>query len=152
MTLKDRILNFQRYALTNSVSVYNEDGMTAQQLAIKSANKIKECMLAISDLAEAIENIEKFLKINYASESEELTLTIEQKVQEIKSQVNTCYVNIFNENAMTSLELAGQTAKSVNECLKVVNMLSDLVLEISDNVITYDLSTETLTIGGEENE
>ena len=151
MELRDRIMRFQNYALTNSTGLYNEDSMTAQQLAIQSANKIKECMIAIDDLATAIENIQKFLQMNYEEESEQVVITIEQCVKEIKNHVNSSYVHIFNEDAMTSGELAGCTAKAVNECLKAVNMLSDLVLDINDNVITYDSDNNMLILGGDNN-
>ena len=151
MELRDRISRFQNYALTNATSLYNEDSRTAQQLAIQSANKIKECLLAVEDLTVAIENIQKYLKMEYAEESEEIVLTIEQSVKNIKDQVNASYVSIFNEDAMTTGELAGCTAKAVNECLKAINMLADLVLDISDNVITYDIDGQMLILGGDNN-
>lgn len=151
MDLHDRILNFQRYALTNSTSLYNEEGMTAQQLNIRSANKIKECLLAVEDLATAIENMKEYIKMSYTGDAEELELTIDQKVADIKTQVNSSYVGLFNENAMTSLELAGCTAKAVNECLKAVNMLSDLVLEVNGLIsMYYEPGEEALLVGGIE--
>ena len=151
MTIKDRILNFQRFALTNSTSIYNEDSMTAQQLNIATANKMKECLLAVDDLATAIENMKEALKLNYNGDSEELELTLTEKVTAIKDQVNSSYVHIFNENAMTSIELAGCTAKAVNECIKAVNMLSDLVLEVNEIIImNYIDEEEMLDLGGEE--
>ena len=151
MDLKDRILNFQRYALTNSVGIYNEDSMTAQQLNIVNANKIKECLLAVEDLATAIENMKAPLKLNYNGDAEELELTLDQKVNAIKEQVNSSYVCIFNENAMTNLELAGNTAKAVNECLKAVNMLSELVIDVNDIIaMNYASESEMLIVGGDE--
>ena len=149
MNFKDRILNFQRYALTNMTSVYQEDAMTAQELNIKTAQKIVECLKEVEVLATAIENIKKFLQMEYEDQSEELVINIEQAVADIKTQVNNSYIHVFDENAMTASELAGCMARNVNECLKAVNMLSDLVLEINDNIITYDIGAEMLTIGGE---
>lgn len=149
MNIKDSILNFQRYALTNMTSVYGEDALTAQELNIKTASKIVECLKEVEVLATAIENIKKFLQMEYNEESAELVISIEQAVADIKTQVNSSYINIFDENAMTASELAGAMACKVNECLKAVNMLSDLVLEINDNIITYDIGAEMLTIGGE---
>lgn len=151
MNLKDRILNFQRFALTNSTGLYNEDSMTAQQLNIVNANKIKECLVAVDDLSTAIENMKSTLKLNYNGDSEELELTLDQKITAIKEQVNSSYVCIFNEDAMTNLELAGHTAKAVNECLKAVNMLSELVLEVNKIIaMGYVSEDEMLVVGGDE--
>lgn len=151
MNIKDRILNFQRFALTNSASIYNEDSMTAQQLNIATANKMKECLVAVDDLATAIENMKTALKLNYNGDSEELEITLDTKITAIKEQVNASYVHIFNENAMTSLELAGCTAKAVNECIKAVNMLSDLVLEVNEVIaLGYLAEQEMMILGGEE--
>lgn len=151
MNLKDRILKFQRFALTNSTSLYNEDSMTAQQLNIVNANKIKECLLAVDDLTTAIDNMKSALALNYNGDAEELELTLDAKIKAIKDQVNASYVTIFNEDAMTSLELAGCTAKAVNECLKSINMLSDLVLEVNEILVTaYIPESEMYVIGGEE--
>lgn len=151
MNIKDRILNFQRFALTNSTSIYNEDSMTAQQLNIATANKIKECLITVDDLATAIENMKTALKLNYNGDTEELELTLDAKITAIKDQVNASYVCIFNEDAMTSIELAGNTAKAVNECIKAVNMLSDLVLEVNEIItLGYIAEQEMMIIGGDE--
>ena len=151
MDFRDRIARFNNFALTNSLGVYNEDSMTAQELNIRSANKIKECLLAVEDYGKAIENIKDFLAINYNDKEEELELSIGQKVADLKEQVNTSYVHIFNENAMTQMELAGCTAKAVNECIKAVNMLGDLVLEVNDFVaLNYVPEQQMLVVGGAE--
>lgn len=151
MNIRDKIMKFQAFALTNMTSLYNEDSMTAQQLNIVNANKIKECLVAVDDLATAIENMKSALKLNYTGDSEELELTLDQKVTAIKEQVNNSYVCIFNEDAMTSLELAGHTAKAVNECLKAVNMLSDLVLEVNEIIaLGYLSNDEMLVVGGDK--
>jgi len=151
MNLKDKIMKFQAFALTNMTGLYNEDSMTAQQLNIVNNNKIKECLEAVADLTEAIENMKETLKINYSGDAEELELTIDQKVAAIKTQVDSSYVCIFNEDAMTNLELAGHTARAVNECLKAVNMLSDLVLEVNEIItLNYIAPEEMLVAGGDE--
>lgn len=144
-------MKFQAFALTNMTGLYNEDSMTAQQLNIVNNNKIKECLEAVADLTEAIENMKETLKINYSGDAEELELTIDQKVAAIKTQVDSSYVCIFNEDAMTNLELAGHTARAVNECLKAVNMLSDLVLEVNEIItLNYIAPEEMLVAGGDE--
>ena len=142
---------FQTFALTNSVSIYNEESKTAQGLMIQCTKKIQECMKILSVYAEMIENIQKFLKMEYEEESNELVMTLEQKVEALKVQINNSYVDIYNECAMTSGELAGHTAKAVNECLKACNMLGDLLVEINDNVITYDIDNNMLIVGGDNN-
>lgn len=106
MNFRDKILKFNAYALTSATSVYNEDSMTAQQLAITSANKVKECLTMVDALAEAIENIKNFLKINYNEDSEELELTIQGKIDEIRLQVTNTYACMFDEDSMSTLELA----------------------------------------------
>lgn len=153
MNIRDRILNFQRFALTCNTSIYNEDAMTAQQLNINNANKIRECMEMISTLSEAIENMKNQLSIIYEGDTEELAVTLDEKLNAIKEQVNNTYMSVMNEDAMTSLELAGCTAKQVNECVKTVNMLSDLVMDVNNNILaSYDPDSEMVVMGGEDNE
>lgn len=153
MNFNDRIRNFNNYALTTSVGIYDEDSMTAQQLNIKSANKIIECLKAVEEAVETLTTIKEVLKISYEEGNEELTLTLDQKVEDVKNQVNGTYTCIFDENAMSNLEQAGNMARAVNECVKTVNMFVDLVTEIEDLVsLHYDPITEmlTLNIGGDE--
>lgn len=150
MNFRDRILRFQQYALTNSTSIYNEDSVTAQQLNIVNANKIKECLLAVEDLTQIIDNFKAQLVADYNGDSEELELGITGQITAIKEQVNKSYVSIFNENAMTSLELAGCTAKAVNECLKSINMLADLCLDIDKAILLSYVSEEEMLEIGEE--
>lgn len=150
MSIKDNLLKLSAFALTNNLSVYNEDGLTAQELNIRNANKIKECLVAVMDIAEEIDLIKAELGLAYNGDAEELELTIGEKITAIKNQVNSSYVCIFNENAMTNLELAGCTARAVNECVKAVNMLADLVKTIT---ISYDATAEELQLlGGGDND
>ena len=151
MNLRDKIARFHNFALTNHLSLYDEKSVTAQQLAIASADKMKECLLMVDELSTAIENIKDFIGMRYDGTTEILELTIEQKVAELKEQVNSSYVHIFDENAMTIDELAGNTAKAVNECIKAVNMLSDIVLEVNNFVaLNYVSTEEMLVVGGNE--
>lgn len=153
MDYKDRIRMFQAYALTNSVGLYNEDSMTAQKLMIQSSKKIKECLEMVSTLTEAIENIKAYIGLNIDGENEEIQVTVETKITEIKTQVNNSYVCMYNEDALTSGELAGRTAQATNECLKAVNMLCDLVLDINTIIsLNYDPDNEMLNLGGDNNE
>lgn len=135
--------------MTNSTGIYNEDSMTAQQLAIASANKIKECLLMVDDLATAVDNIKTF--IGYNDVTEEMALSIDGKISALREQINSSYVSIYNENAMSALELSGQSAKMANECVKTVNMICDIVDELNNYVnMSYVTSDEMLTIGGKD--
>lgn len=150
MNFNDRIRNFNNYALTNSVGVYNEDSMTAQQLNIQSANKIIECLKAVEEQHARLETIQEVLKIEYDESNEEMIVTFDTKLAELKEQVNNSYTCIFDENAMTNLEQSGNMARAVNECVKTVNMLVELVDAIEDFIaVNYDPVTEMLTVGGE---
>ena len=151
MNYKDQIRMFQTYALTNSVGLYNEESKTAQGLMIQCTKKIQECMKILSLYGDMLSNIQSFLHMNYEEQSEELVMSLEQKVTDLKVQINNSYVDIYNECAMSSGELAGHTARAVNECLKACNMLGDLIVELNDQVITYDINSEMLTVGGSDN-
>lgn len=151
MNFKDRIRNYHNYGLTTSVGVYNEDSMTAQQLNIQSANKIIECLKAVEEKANRLTAIEEKLKIEYNEGNEELILTFEEEISALKDQINNSYRCIFDEDAMTNLEQAGNMARAVNECVKTVNMFVAVVEEIEDFIaLHYDPATEMLTIGGGE--
>lgn len=151
MDYKDQIRMFQTYALTNSVSIYNEESKTAQGLMIQCAKKVQECMKILSIYGDMIENIQKYLKMEYEEQSEELVMTMTEKVEALKVQINNSYVDIYNECAMSSGELAGHTAKAVNECLKACNMLGDLLIDINDSLLIYDIGSEMLIVGGMDN-
>ena len=152
MSVMDKLIRFKAYAMTNSnIGVYNEDAMTSNRLQIVTADKVKECLEQVNVLTEAITNIQETLSIKYTEETEELEVTIGSRVAEIKEQVNASYVCIYNEDAMTQLELAGQTAKAVNECLKAINMLTDLVLDINNFLLLhYVEGDEMIILGGNE--
>ena len=147
MSVLDKIIKFRAYAMAHNTTLYNEDSITAQQLNIRTADKIAECLQTVNDLAIAIENIKAYLKITYNEDAEELELTFGKKIEEIKTQVNNSYVCLFDENSMTALELAGNTARAVNECLKAVNMLCDLVVDLNDTIaLNYSPEDSMLTL------
>lgn len=151
MNFRDRITRFRNFALTCSTSLYNEDSMTAQQLNIKSSEKIIECLNMVDTLATGIENINSFLKINYNEDAEELELTIGQQIEALREQVNNSFVCVYDEDSMSALEQAGRMAKAVNECVKTVNMLTDLVEEVNDLIaLKYVPAEQMLVVGGEE--
>ena len=147
MTNKDKLLKFRAFALTCRTSIINEDAMTAEQLSLVNNKKIAECIEVVDALADSISNMAVLL--DYDQEDEELVLTIQDKAKEIKAQCDSSYVNLFNEDAMTSLEREGCMARAINECVKAVNMLTDLVLEINEKFTLDFISDDNmLVIGG----
>ena len=147
MNIKDRILNFKRFAITNMTSIYNEDAVTGGMLALQNANKMRECLETVDALATAIGNMAVLL--DYNQEDEELQLTIQTACEEIKAQANASYTSLYNEDAMTTLEREGCMAAAINECVKTINMLSDLVLMINDKIaLDFITDEEMLVIKG----
>ena len=75
-------------------------------------------------------------------------MTISDKIEHIRAYALTCRASVINEDAMTAIELAGCTAKKVNEVVDLVNQLVDLVekMAIVANINDYDESTETLIV------
>ena len=149
MNARDRINKFKRFALTNSVGLYNEDSMTAQQLNIECNKKIVECMEEIERMWVDIEDIKTTLLMNYEGDSEELELTLDIALTNVKNQVDSSYRCLIDEDSMTALEQSGNQAKAVNECLKAVNMMREIVTDVKGAVgMKYDPETEELTITG----
>lgn len=115
----DCIKNIDNFALTGSTSIYGEDTVTAQQLLIKSAKKVKEC----------VNVCEKLYENNYTVITQELTYNAEQEELAIKSiklslTNASAYVQrffyLFNENSKSPIELAGNINSAINECLTVI--------------------------------
>lgn len=151
MNIKDKLLKFQRFGLTNTTGTYNEDSMTAQELNLINANKIKECLEAVELQRQAIENMKEAILLKYTGDTEELEITIDTQIAEIRKQVDASYVCIYNEDAMDNLELAGHTARAVNECLKAINMMTDVIVSINNSLLLGYIPEEEMAIlGGSE--
>ena len=150
MNIKDKISKFKAFALASHTTLYNEDSMTVSHLTIECNKKVAECMEYLLDLTHEVEDMKTALGLTYDSESEELTVkTIEEKVQAIKDQANATYVHIVDEDSMTAMEQVGRAMCSINECIKTINMLGDLILEIKDKTgLEYDSEAEELTVTG----
>lgn len=75
-------------------------------------------------------------------------MTVSERIEHIRAYALTCRAAIYNEDAMTAIELAGCTAKKVNEVVDLVNMLLDLVekMAIVANINEYDENSETLIV------
>lgn len=70
-----------------------------------------------------------------------------EQLEKIRAYALTAKATIYNEDAMTALELAGVTACKVNQCVDAINALCDLVEEIQiDIALRYDPDGEGITI------
>ena len=70
-----------------------------------------------------------------------------QKLIKLRAYAVTAKTAIYNEDAMTAIELAGQTACKVNECVDAINSLIEIIETlISSNGLEYNPDTEELTI------
>lgn len=149
MTFRDKITNFRNIALVGmATSIYNEDSMTATELTLVSAKKVRECMQVISGLCDLVETMSEKLELTYDENNQELNLSLRAQIEAIKTDATNCYASPYNENAMTSLELAGCTAKQVNECVRIVNMLTDTLYQMAGMIdMAYDENNQELTVG-----
>lgn len=77
-------------------------------------------------------------------------MEITTKLERLREYALTAKTAIYNEDAMTAIELAGQTACKVNECIDAINTICDIVDEISEEIgliaRTYDAANENLII------
>lgn len=149
MNPKARMMKFKRFGLTNAISLYNEDSMTAQQLVIEGNRKIAECLSEIERMWVDIEDIKASLLLTYTGDKEELEISIDEALEEVKKQVDASYRCIIDEDSMTALEQAGSQAAAINECIKAVNMMVDIVKSVKEEVgLSYNPTSEELTIKG----
>lgn len=75
-------------------------------------------------------------------------MNISERLEKIRAYALTAKTAIYNEDAMTSIELAGQTACKVNECVDAINELIEIVDEIqTDHLgLHYDADNETVIV------
>lgn len=147
MNQRDTILKLRRYALTNKIGLYNEDSTTAQELTIECNKKLVECLTEVDKMWGEVNLIKEKLGMDYEPEDEELVLSLDQRLDEISEQINSSYVCLIDEDSMTNLEQAGNQAKAINECLKAINMMKQLVKDIDGmSTLSYDRPAEELTI------
>lgn len=151
MNYLDQIRNFKNIALVGmSQSIYNEDATTAMELTLITAKKARECMEVVHGLCEMIEALNVHFDVDYTEEEKELNLTLEARLEEVKTEADKCYSTPFNEDAMSVLELAGCTAQHVNECIRVINMFADVVKDVMTRTgIAYDEENKMIILGGE---
>lgn len=73
-------------------------------------------------------------------------MNFSEKLEALRAFAITAKTAIYNEDAMTAIELAGVTACKVNECVEAINKIVDLLDEIVTNNILYDAENERITI------
>lgn len=70
-----------------------------------------------------------------------------EKIAKVRALALTARAAIYNEDAMTAIELAGVTACKVNECVEAINGMLDLLEVVNRELsIGYDADGEALTI------
>ena len=70
-----------------------------------------------------------------------------ESIEKIRSYALTAKTAIYNEDAMTSIELAGVTACKVNQCVDAINEIVKILDQLpSDLGINYDPDNENITI------
>ena len=70
-----------------------------------------------------------------------------EKIEKLKAYALTAKTSIYNEDAMTAIQLAGQTACKVNECVDAINLMLEVITEVSAIVgFNYNEQTEELSI------
>ena len=77
-------------------------------------------------------------------------MTLAEQITQLRAYALTAKTAIYNEDAMTAIELAGQTACKVNECVEVINNMLDLldalIKEFDIAGVQYDPATENIII------
>ena len=74
-------------------------------------------------------------------------MSITEKLAQLRAYAITAKTCIYNEDAMTALELSGATACKVNECVEAINLLIDVIEEIQGATgLDYDATSENLFI------
>lgn len=156
MNFKDKLLKLKNIALVGfSASQYNEDSMTATELVWQNTKKVRECMQVVAELCDIVNNFVENVNISYNPDQEELVVTLKDKFTQIKNESLNCFVNTYHEDAMTSLELAGRNAQHINECVRLINMMSEACEELTDTIVwEYNENTKSIVtnIGGIDNE
>ena len=73
-------------------------------------------------------------------------MNVAEKIAQIRAYAITAKTAIYNEDAMTAIELAGVTACKVNECVNAINMIVEVLDTITSNNVLYDENQEQITI------
>lgn len=74
-----------------------------------------------------------------------MTETTIEKINKLRAFALTAKTAIYNEDAMTAIELSGQTACKVNECVEVINQMLDITADLARG-INYDPDNEEIIL------
>lgn len=70
-----------------------------------------------------------------------------EQIAKVRALALTAKTAIYNEDAMTAIELAGVTACKVNQCVDAINEMLDFIEKITiETSIGYNASDESVTI------
>lgn len=79
---------------------------------------------------------------------------ISEKLEALRAFAITAKTAIYNEDAMTAIELAGATACKVNQCIDAINSMIDILDglnfdnagNVTGSVATYDANGEVIKL------
>ena len=69
-----------------------------------------------------------------------------EKIEALRAFAITAKTAIYNEDAMTAIELAGVTACKVNQCIDAINDMLDIIDDIRKELPSYDPDAETIKL------
>lgn len=78
---------------------------------------------------------------------------LSEKLEALRAFAITARTAIYNEDAMTAIELAGVTACKVNQCVEAINSIIDILEDLNIDVdgsgsggasVTYDANGEVI--------
>lgn len=125
--------------LTRYYFLFNEDAKGLIELAGDINKSVNNGFTAYAEMITQLSNING----------------IEDKLKELENYVDSCDIAIYDECSYTTLELAGHTAKNVNDFITAVNMLEDIVKFINNSKLTIDYDSDNemiITVIANDNE
>ena len=69
-----------------------------------------------------------------------------ERIEKVRALALTAKTAIYNEDAMTAIELAGVTACKVNQCVEAINAMLELLEVLDITIFEYDETNEGLKI------
>ena len=108
--------------------LFNENSKSLIELAGDINKVINDGLTAIPNIISQLSNVEG--------------VEIEDKLEELQAQLDNCYLDIYDDCSFTTLELAGSTAKNVNEFITLVNMLETIAITINSSSLTFSYTED----------
>lgn len=71
---------------------------------------------------------------------------LNEKIEALRAFAITAKTAIYNEDAMTAIELAGVTACKVNQCIDAINAMLDIIADLDIVKEQYDAANETIKL------